>query len=586
MYRLTNAEHEKLVNDAITATYKKASDGIKTKIDKEGVKIAKEKGVLDKMEINGTGNCFVTLKDHKENFSNRPTVRLINPAKNEIGRISKTVLDDINTRLRESLKVNQWKDKTQVINWFKEIPNKNQRTFIVFDIENFYPSITEKLLKQAINFADKRVGVSQKEKEIVFQARKSLLFNKGQPWLKKDSGTFDVTMGAYDGAEVCELVGSFILYQLGSKYESKDIGLYRDDGLAVFENVSGPEAERIKKDFQKVFRRNGLGITIQCNKKIVDYLDVTFNLNDGTYRPYRKPNDETTYVHRESNHAPTIIKKLPSMIENRISTLSANTEIFDNSKGYYEEALKKSGYDFKMKFTPPEVQNRRKNRQRNIIWFNPPFSKNVKSKIAEEFLKMVDKHFPPRHRYRKIFNRNNVKVSYSSMPNMKSIISGHNKNVLEEKRELERTCNCRNPEQCPLNGHCLTPETLYQATVTSNLPRYKDRLYKGITERETKERMKEHKKHFSNRKYRGESELAKEVWRIKDEGGAPEVTWKIIRRAKTYNPNTKRCTLCLHEKLAIAEHEGKDMLNKRSETVAKCMHQRKYELARLDETGD
>ena len=73
-------------------------------------------------------------------------------------------------------------------------------------------------------------------------------------------------MGAYDGAEVCELVGSFILYQLGSKYESKDIGLYRDDGLAVFENVSGPEAECIKKDFQKVFRRNGLGITIQCNK--------------------------------------------------------------------------------------------------------------------------------------------------------------------------------------------------------------------------------------------------------------------------------------------------------------------------------
>ena len=63
------------------------------------------------MVINKTGNCFVTLKDHKENFSNRPTVRLINPAKNEIGRISKTVLDDINTRLRESLKVNQWKGK-------------------------------------------------------------------------------------------------------------------------------------------------------------------------------------------------------------------------------------------------------------------------------------------------------------------------------------------------------------------------------------------------------------------------------------------------------------------------------------------
>ena len=74
MYRLTKAEHEKLVNDAVTATYKKTSDGI-DKIDKEGVKIAKEKSILDKMEIKGTGNCFVTLKDHKENYSNRPTVR-------------------------------------------------------------------------------------------------------------------------------------------------------------------------------------------------------------------------------------------------------------------------------------------------------------------------------------------------------------------------------------------------------------------------------------------------------------------------------------------------------------------------------
>ena len=66
IYRLTKTEHEKLVHDAVTATYKKAPDGIKTKIDKEGVKIAKEKGVLDKMEINGTGNCFITPKDHKK----------------------------------------------------------------------------------------------------------------------------------------------------------------------------------------------------------------------------------------------------------------------------------------------------------------------------------------------------------------------------------------------------------------------------------------------------------------------------------------------------------------------------------------
>ena len=164
-------------------------------------------------------------------------------------------------------------------------------------------------------------------------------------------------------------------------------------------NLSGPEAERVKKDFQKVFKRNGLGITIKCNMKIVDYLDLTFNLNNGTYKPYRKPNDETMYVHRESNHPPSVIKTLPEMIEKRISELSSTKEIFDDAKGHYEEALKKSGYNKTLEYKAQKTQGRRKNRQRNIIWFNPPFSKNVKTKVAQEFLKLIDKHFSNDRKY-------------------------------------------------------------------------------------------------------------------------------------------------------------------------------------------
>ena len=63
--------------------------------------------------------------------------------------------------------------------------------------------------------------------------------------MKKDSGLFDVTMGAYDGAEVCKLVGTFLLYKLSLKY---NIGIYRDDGLAIFKNISGPKSEKIKKE--------------------------------------------------------------------------------------------------------------------------------------------------------------------------------------------------------------------------------------------------------------------------------------------------------------------------------------------------
>ena len=143
-------------------------------------------------------------------------------------------------------------------------------------------------------------------------------------------------MGAFDGAEVCELVGIFLLSQLTSTYEKKDIGLYRDDGLAVFENTSGPQAEKIKKRIQKVFKDNGLDITITCNMKIVDYLDVTMNLNDGSYRPYRKPNDETVYIHAKSNHPPNIVKQLPISIEERLRTLSSSKEIFEDNLFHFK----------------------------------------------------------------------------------------------------------------------------------------------------------------------------------------------------------------------------------------------------------
>ena len=95
-------------------------------------------------------------------------------------------------------------------------------------------------------------------------------------------------MGAYDGVEVCELVRTFLLYKLSLKYYKNDISLYRDDGLAIFKNISGPKSEKIKKDIQKLLKKNQLHIVIQCNMKTVNYLDVTLNLENSTYRPYQK----------------------------------------------------------------------------------------------------------------------------------------------------------------------------------------------------------------------------------------------------------------------------------------------------------
>ena len=194
----------------------------------------KNKEALHRLDINEKRNCFSTFKDHKENFQDNPTVRLINPAKNEIVRISKVISDKINPNLIKQLKVNQWKNIQNVIKWFMKIEQKREYKFIVFDIKNFYPWIKETLLIKAINFAEKLLNITKEDKIIIKHARKSLLYNNSEPWMKKDSGLFDVTMGAYDGAEVCELVGTFLLYKLSLKYNKNDIGLYRDDGLAIF----------------------------------------------------------------------------------------------------------------------------------------------------------------------------------------------------------------------------------------------------------------------------------------------------------------------------------------------------------------
>lgn len=151
---------------------------------------------------------------------------------------------------------------------------------------------------------------------------------------------FDVSMGAYDGAEVCELVGTFILNKLGEHFKKSDIGLYRDDGLAVFKNISGPEAERIKKKFKSIFQEQDLDIVIECNQKIVNYLDVTLNLNDGKYKPYHKPESVIQYINIESNHPPSVINEIPQTIEKRLSDHSSNEEIFNEVAPVYEEALK------------------------------------------------------------------------------------------------------------------------------------------------------------------------------------------------------------------------------------------------------
>ena len=120
------------------------------------------------------------------------------------------------------------------------------------------------------------------------------------------------------------------------------IGLYRDDGLAAF-RTTVRKIEQIKKSICKVFSSNHLQITIEANKKVVNFLDVTLDLNKQSYAPYIKPNNKPLYVHRESNHPPLILKNIPLAINQRLNEISSNKESFDEAAQVFQEALRNSG---------------------------------------------------------------------------------------------------------------------------------------------------------------------------------------------------------------------------------------------------
>ena len=125
--------------------------------------------------------------------------------------------------------------------------------------------------------------------------KKSCLFNDKEHWGKKESTkVFDVNMGSYDGAETCELFGSFLLHQITHKH-GENFGLYRHDGLGV-SKANPREIEIIKKDLCSIFKNLGLKMTIEANKKIV----VTLNLSTQKYQPFTKPNNIPLYVHNKS----------------------------------------------------------------------------------------------------------------------------------------------------------------------------------------------------------------------------------------------------------------------------------------------
>ena len=115
-----------------------------------------------------------------------------------------------------------------------------------------------------------------------------------------------------------------------------------------------------------------------------------------------------------------------------LSSLSLSKETFKETAPYYEQYLSNCGYEEKLNYRDPTSPNliTKRKKQRNVLWFKQHYSKTVKTKIGKFFLQLIKKHFPKDHKLRKIFNKSTLKLSYSSMSNIKTKIKAGNRDIL------------------------------------------------------------------------------------------------------------------------------------------------------------
>ena len=215
-------------------------------------------------------------------------------------------------------------------------------------------------------------------------------------------------------------------------------------------------------------------ISVELNLTQTDFLDATLNLNTGKFWPYRISNDNPLHINKNSNHSPSIKNKF----YDRLIQFSSSENEFDRAAPIYNKALQENVYEIYLKYwkeakATKTINNRKR---RNIVWFNPPYSENVQTNIGHEFLNPITKHFPKHNRLHKICNKNNINISYSCMPNMSTVILGHNKKLLSTLPKADRPtiadpkCNCRIKTACPLNGECKQKSIVYKQKYPLTIP--------------------------------------------------------------------------------------------------------------------
>ena len=202
------------------------------------------------------------------------------------------------------------------------------------------------------------------------------------------------------------------------------------------------------------------------------------------------------------------------MIEKMLSKNSSSKEEFDMVKEDYQASLTKSGYKKVIEFNPHTEKKKTHRRDRIVTYFNPPWSDNCTTNIAEKYLKLIDKYHEEFKGtpLEKIFSRATMKVAYSTTRNMKAHIAAHNRKILSKTEELSEGCNCReNGDPCPLGGQCLQGPMVYKATVTTKESNPISKTYHGMTGGTFKKRYGGHKSDFKHKDKYGTT-LSRHIW--------------------------------------------------------------------------
>ena len=163
------------------------------------------------------------------------------------------------------------------------------------------------------------------------------------------------------------------------------------------------------------------------------------------------------------------------------------------------------------------------------------------------------------------------------MENVRQIIKKHIKRVAKINERSIAPCNCRDKNNCPINGNCRVENVVHKCVVSAT-EKLKEQVYIGDAEGDWRQRYYNHTMSFKNQKRKNETALSTFLWELKKSvKETPKLTWSVLKVVSAYSNISKPCLLCLNEKLLIAIYlDQKQLLNKRSELIGKCRHENKF----------